>query len=66
VGTKEDVETLLAYVAACTALAQELVAAGKVEAEDVAAVKVPAPYASWQYPQFFQANLRFLVQRQAP
>jgi glyoxylase-like metal-dependent hydrolase (beta-lactamase superfamily II) len=62
VGRREDAETLVAYIRACMALAQELVASGR--ADEVASVEVPAPYVSWQYPQFFQANLRFLVQRQ--
>lgn len=56
------------YIAALQALAQRVLDAGGSEKqieEQLAALTIPAPFASWVMPQFFQANMRFLLQSSA-
>jgi cyclase len=57
VGTPAD-------LAALDRLAREAVASGG-SADQAAAFPIPAPYDTWAYPHFFQANMRFLYGRAA-
>ncbi|GAC1449700.1 MAG: hypothetical protein PVSMB4_08110 [Ktedonobacterales bacterium] len=63
-GTPADLVALRQYVAALDRLAGEAVASGR-SADQAATLPIPAPYDTWAYPHFFQANMRFLYGRAA-
>ena len=63
IGGRRDLERLVEYVDYCTDTAQKLIAQGDTSDEVIAGVKVAQEYQDWEFPEFFQANLKFLCQR---
>ncbi len=62
-GTREDVQRMIGYVADLTAIAEQLVVAHDATATAISETEVPEAYADWGQSQFFYANLRALVER---
>jgi cyclase len=63
VGTLDDLNLLVEYIEYSLQTAQALVAAGTIQDDRLAELKMPEKYAHWQYPQFFLDNMRFLCER---
>ncbi len=60
VGNVEDLRFLIRYIEGCMKTAQRLLDKGKASEEGFKALKVPERYHSWQFPQFYLSNIRFL------
>lgn len=62
-GTRCDLELIIAYVEDCLASARTLAAAGPLDPQAIRALPIPAPYQAWQLPMFYYANLQSLAAR---
>jgi glyoxylase-like metal-dependent hydrolase (beta-lactamase superfamily II) len=63
-GAKKDLKLVREYIADLRSLAQESVSAGQPETA-LADVRIPRRYSSWEMPNFFYDNLRFLYKKLA-
>jgi glyoxylase-like metal-dependent hydrolase (beta-lactamase superfamily II) len=62
VGTLEDLQLMVDYIADVDRLAKDLVQAGNGD-EKIAEIPIPDAYATWELATFFEGNLRNLYKR---
>jgi cyclase len=63
VGKAEDLRLMITYVEQVLEMAEKLKKEGDLSDTRIAALRPPAPFDEWLYPGFFEANIRFLCQR---
>lgn len=59
VGERSDLRLMIDYIETLQDMAAQVVASGGT-ADQAAALPIPQAFASWQFPRFFAANMRFL------
>jgi cyclase len=62
-GTVTDLEQVVDYIKQCQHIARALAAEGRTKEEDILSTPVPGDFANWKLARFFQANLRFLLEK---
>ncbi len=60
VGTKEDILRMMDYIEMVNNLSNTFVAEGKT-IDEVSNIKIPAPFDTWYFPNFFTLNMKFLI-----
>ncbi len=65
-GTLRDFDLLKEYVTQLEQIAKELKESGKTSKKELDQVAIPAAFRSWAFSRFFQANLKFLIERVKP
>jgi len=66
VGTSDDVKLMVAYIEQCLETAQTIVEEGHAYEEWIKELKIADHFQTWQLPQFYQTNIRFLCERLRP
>ena len=61
VGTKEDIQQLIAYIQYCLQTADRLIEEGHTDEAALAALTLPHPYDAWKIPHFFTTNISHLI-----
>ena len=62
VGNSEDIIRMIDYITMTDSLAHEIKEKNKL-IEELDYIKIPEPYSSWNFPDFFTMNMRFMVKR---
>jgi glyoxylase-like metal-dependent hydrolase (beta-lactamase superfamily II) len=63
VGSMEDIKHTIAYIDHCFDCAQKLVDAGVPSEADLSGVEIPAAFQDWKLPEFYLANIKFLIEK---
>ena len=66
VGTRQDLELLIAYIDQCIETAQLLVKTGNVNEDRINGLKIAESFQHWRLPQFYRTNIRFLCESLSP
>lgn len=59
VGSKDDIVRMLDYIEVIYNFSKDFVVKGKA-IDEASNIKIPKPYDSWYFPNFFKANMRFM------
>jgi len=62
VGTRDDLEALIAYIEQCMDIARSLVEKGDASQERIAQLPCPNGFQHWKMPRFFRENMCFLCE----